>query len=126
MHSRASGLLVIQAPRAAVRRLHVQLRGVVVARPQGVQSASDSDLDGSPSAARPPLPLYAIPWLVVALDGLCVLPLDARSAYLLSLVDGQCSVELILDICQTEVGREEARGALAELLWLGAIELRDP
>ncbi len=90
------------------------------------QAVGDDDLEGPPSAVRPALPLFAIPWLVVAIDGLCVLPLDARSAYLLSLVDGRCSVEEILDICQTEVGREDARAVLAELLWLGAIELRDP
>ena len=90
------------------------------------QAARDDDLDGPTSGARPPLPLYAVPWLVVALDGLRVLPLDARSAYLLSLVDGRCSVELILDICQAEVGPEDARSALGELLRLGAIELRDP
>jgi hypothetical protein len=41
-------------------------------------------------------------------------------------VDGHCTVETILDICGTELERDEALGILAHLLQLGAIQLRDP
>jgi hypothetical protein len=56
-------------------------------------------------------------------DGLRHLPLDARTAYLLSLVDGVCSVDMILDICEPEISRPEATDLLAGLLRIGAIEL---
>ena len=68
--------------------------------------------------------MFAVPWLAVSVEGLRLLPLDARAAYLLSLIDGACSVETILDIC--ELDRTEALDLLARLLELGAIELRDP
>jgi hypothetical protein len=54
------------------------------------------------------------------------LKLNARAAYLLSLVDGHCTVEMILNICGPELERDEALNLLAHLLQLGAIELRDP
>lgn len=70
--------------------------------------------------------MFAVQRLAVTLEGLLPLPLDARAAYLLSLVDGHCPVEMILDIFGPEPAREEALGILAHLLQLGAIELRDP
>ncbi len=95
-------------------------------------TSSDVDLlddfldEGPPSGIRPLVPLFAIPWLVIRLDGLRFLPLDARAGYLVSLIDGRCSVETILDICALEVHREDALEILATLLQLGVIELRDP
>jgi hypothetical protein len=89
-------------------------------------AVGDDDLDGPTSAVRPHVPLFAVPWLATTVDGLRGLPLDARAAYLLSLVDGHCTVEVILDVCGSELGREEALDALAHLLELGAIELREP
>ena len=62
----------------------------------------------------------------MTIEGLRFLPLDARTAYVISLVDGHCSVEVILDICESELPRDEALAILAHLLQLGAIELRDP
>jgi len=94
--------------------------------PPDQQAVSDDDLDGPTSAVRPVVPLFAVPWLAVTLEGLRLLPLDARAAYLLSLVDGRCTVEMILDICAPELERDEALGLLAHLLQVGAIELRDP
>jgi hypothetical protein len=86
----------------------------------------DDDLEGPASEVRPLVPLFAVPWLAITVEGLRFLPLDARAAYVLSLIDGQCSVDLILDMCAHEVDREEALAVLARLLGLGAIELRDP
>jgi hypothetical protein len=54
------------------------------------------------------------------------LPLDARAAYLLSLIDGHATVEMILDICAPELARDDGLRILAHLLQLGAVELRDP
>ena len=93
--------------------------------PPDQQALSDDDLDGPTSEVRALVPLFAIPCLAVTQDGLRFLPLDARAAYLLSLVDGHCTVETILDICVPELGRDEALGILARLLDVGAINLRD-
>ncbi len=93
--------------------------------PPELEAVSNDDLaDGPSSTVRPLLPLFAIPSLAVTVEGLRFLPLDSRTAYLLSLVDGQCSIETILDIC--ELGRDEALDLLGKLLQLGAIALRDP
>jgi len=94
--------------------------------PPDQQAVTDDDFDGPASGVRPLIPLFAVPWLAITVEGLRFLPLDARSAYLLSLVDGQCSIEMILDICGREVAREEALEVVGYLLQLGAIELRDP
>jgi len=94
--------------------------------PPDQRAVSEDDLDGPTSAVRPLVPLLAVPWLAIKAEGLHSLPLDARSAYLLSLLDGECTVETILDICAQEIGRDDALSILAELLRLGAIALRDP
>jgi hypothetical protein len=88
--------------------------------------AAHDELEGPASEVRPVVPLFAVPWLAVRAEGLRFLPLDARAAYLLSLIDGSCDVEAILDISATELDREEALRILARLLELGAIDLRDP
>ena len=94
--------------------------------PSGRQAGSEDDVAGPRSEVRPYLSLCAIPWLAITAEGLPFLRLDARAAYLLSLVDGRCTVEMILDICGPEVERDGALGILAHLLQLGAIELRHP
>jgi hypothetical protein len=65
-----------------------------------------------------------VPWLVMTLDQLRELPIDPRAAYLVSLVDGQCSVETIADV--SGIPREDVVEIFAMLLRLGAIDLRDP
>jgi hypothetical protein len=87
-------------------------------------AVTDDDIDAPASAIRLYLPLFAVPGLVVSLDSLRFLPLDARGAYVASLMDGRCSVETILDIC--EMNRAEVLDSLARLVELGAIELHDP
>lgn len=94
--------------------------------PPGRLTVTDDNLDGPTSAVCPVVPLFAVPWLAVSLEGLRLLPLDARAAYLLSLVDGHCTVETILDICEPELTREDAQEVFAHLMQLGAIELHDP
>ena len=93
--------------------------------PPDQQAVSDTDVDGPTSEVRALVPLFAVPRLAVTQEGLPFLPLDARTAYLLSLVDGHCTVETILDICVPQLGRDEALAILANLLHLGAIDLRD-
>lgn len=94
--------------------------------PPEMVAIDEDDLDGPRSETRPLLPLYAIPSLAIGLEGLRFLPLDARMAYVLSLVDGQYNVEMLLDISSRELPRDEMLAILARLLQLGAIELRDP
>jgi hypothetical protein len=82
------------------------------------------DLRGPASDVRQLLPATALPLLATTPEGLHLLPLDAGAAYLLSLVDGTCTIETILDVC--EMNHDEALGILVRLLRLGAIRLRDP
>ncbi len=67
------------------------------------------------------VPLQAIPSLAVTAEGLRFLPLDAKAAYLLSLVDGRNSFATILDVC--DIVREDAFEVLVSLLQAGAIEV---
>ncbi len=94
--------------------------------PAAERAVNEGCLAEPTSGVRSHLPLFAVPWLSVTVDGLPFLKLDARAAYLLSLVDGHCTVEMILDICRPELERDEALHLLAHLLQLGAIGLRDP
>jgi hypothetical protein len=95
------------------------------------QAARDSarglkvaDARATDSDVRPVVPLYAVPWLVVTFDELRRMPLDSRSGFVVSRIDGQCSVEVLLDLCG--LGEDETLAILAQLLRLEAIELRDP
>jgi hypothetical protein len=65
-----------------------------------------------------------LPRLAVTIDQLRDLPIDPRTAFLVSLVDGQCSVGMIGHIAG--MPSDEAIGIFAMLLQLGAVELRDP
>jgi hypothetical protein len=94
--------------------------------PPDRQAVSDDDLDGPSSEVRPVVPLLAVPQPTITLNALRSLPLDAASAYLFSLVDGQSTVQTMLDICEPGLTRDEALTVLAHLLELGAIHLRDP
>jgi hypothetical protein len=94
--------------------------------PTDFEAVIEDDLGGPVSTLRPVIPLFSVPWLAVTLEGLRFLPLDARAAYLLSLVDGHHNVETILDVCAQQFARDDALDVLAYLLQLGAIELRDP
>jgi hypothetical protein len=80
-------------------------------------AVSDSDV-------RPLVSLFAVPWLVVSYVDLQKLPLDARAGFILSLIDGRCTVQTMLDI--SGMPEEETLDVLRELLRLGAVELRDP
>jgi hypothetical protein len=73
---------------------------------------------------RPRMPLRGVPRLAITAEGLHILPLDSRTAYLLSLLDGQCNLDTILDIC--DMARDEAVSILTHLLQLGVIKLDDP
>jgi hypothetical protein len=86
-------------------------------------SERELELEAPASEIRPTVPSWAVPWLLVTVDELRELPLDPRTAYLVSLIDGRCSVEVISDIAGNA---EEVNALVARLLELGAIELRDP
>jgi hypothetical protein len=67
--------------------------------------------------------VFAVPWLVVTYDELQRLPLHPRAGFVVSLIDGRCTVEMLLDV--SGMREDETLDILAELLRLGAIELRD-
>ncbi len=75
------------------------------------------------SDIRPIVPMHAVPWLVVTHEELRRLPLDSRAGFVVSLIDGRCTVEMLLDVAG--LPEDEVIALLAQLARLGAIELRD-
>jgi hypothetical protein len=67
--------------------------------PPDLEAVTAHDPERPTSEVRPHVSLLAIPRLAVTLEGLRCLPLDARAAHRLSLVDGHCTVETILEVC---------------------------
>ena len=65
-----------------------------------------------------------LPRLAVTVDQLRELPIDPRTAFLVSLVDGQCSVGMIAHIAGMSV--DDAIAVFAMLIQLDAVELPDP
>lgn len=65
----------------------------------------------------------SIPWVAVTYDALIAMPLDHRHGFLLSLVDGRCTVEMLADI--SGFGRTDTIALVAELVGFGAVTLRD-
>lgn len=57
-------------------------------------------------------------------DELLALPLDHRTAFVLSLVDGRITVEELVH--ETGWNDGDALAAIAHLVAMGALELRDP
>jgi hypothetical protein len=80
------------------------------------------ELDGPDSEIRPLVALTAVPFVVLPDERLRELPLDARAGFLLSLVDGTSTVDMLLDI--SSLHEEETLAILINLMRLGAIELR--
>jgi hypothetical protein len=75
------------------------------------------------SVARPASSLDAVPWIVRDYDELVALPLDERTAYVLSLVDGRSTVgQLARD---TGWEHRYALSVIARLVAMGALELHD-
>lgn len=66
----------------------------------------------------------AVPWLDIPYDELLAMPLDARQGFLLSLVDGRCTVEMITDM--SGLPRAEVVTMLQELVAMGVLTLRLP
>ncbi len=62
-----------------------------------------------------------LPRLAVTVDQLRDLPIDPRTAFVVSLVDGRCSVGLIAHIAG--IPGDDAIAMFAMLLQLGAVEL---
>lgn len=89
------------------------------------QAARDSarDFPAAGSDIRPVVSLSAVPWLVVTYDELRRMPLDQRTGFVVSLLDGRCTVEMLLDI--SGMPEDETLDIVRELVALGAIELRD-
>jgi hypothetical protein len=82
------------------------------------------ELDAARSDVRPLIAPSMVPWLMVTLEERRLLPLDPHATFLVSLVDGQSSVEMIANIAG--VPRDETARTFAALARLGAVELRDP
>lgn len=82
------------------------------------------EADFTESDIRPLVPMQAVPWLVVTHDELRQLPLDCRAGFIVSLIDGRCTVEMLLDMAG--LPEDEVMALITQLVRLGAIELRNP
>ncbi len=98
-------------------------RPTIPADLRGLARESEREFETASSDVRPLMPLHAVPWLIMTLDQVKALPLDARAGRLLSLVDGRATIEMILDM--SGIREDEAVDILARMLELGAIELHD-
>jgi hypothetical protein len=88
---------------------------------------TEQEVDPAPTSnprRRRVLSPAMVPRLVVTLEQLRELPIDPRAAYLVSLVDGQCSVLTIADVAG--VPEDEVLEMFGTLLQLGAVDLGDP
>ncbi len=63
----------------------------------------------------------AIPWLLVTYDELRDLPLGPKDGFVLSLIDGRTTIEMIFDL--TRLPADETHAILARLLRLAVIAL---
>ena len=85
------------------------------------------DIDGqfatADSNVHQVVALDAVPWLIATHDYVVHLPLDSRAGFVLSLIDGRCTVEMILDMAG--MPEDEAIAILDSLRELGVIELHD-
>jgi hypothetical protein len=70
------------------------------------------------------LSLASVPVVVVALDQVAKLPLDARQGFVLSLIDGRCTFEEIIDMCVFE--RIETIEIVAGFFQTGVVVLKNP
>jgi hypothetical protein len=86
---------------------------------------SDRQIEEAPtSEVRALVAPSMVPWLLVTPEKLRELPIDPRAAFLVSLVDGQCSVETIADVAG--IPFDDVMEIFGTLVMLGAVELRDP
>jgi hypothetical protein len=84
----------------------------------------DGEQDAPSSDVRQLLPRYAVPWLVATYEELQKLTLGAHGGFVVSLIDGRASIEMIVGL--SAMPEAETLAILARLLRVGAIELHDP
>jgi hypothetical protein len=79
-----------------------------------------------PGLRRPPadLPLEGVPCVIRTLAELRSFPLESRDAFVLSLVDGNTTVETILDLAG--LPEDETFDILGKLVDLGALGVHPP
>lgn len=103
-------------------------RDTVPERPRPRLASSSAPHAGAPSdmpTVRPPAfaPAESIPVPVMRGSELRELHLDRYAGFLLSLMDGVTTVEMLLDVCAMPT--EEALRVLDDLVRSGVVELRD-
>ncbi len=88
--------------------------------PREVPTLNEKEEERSGEVQRV-LPTHAVPWLIVTLDAVRRLPIDPRVGFIVSLIDGRSTVEMIVDMAGFP--RALTLRSLVKLLALGAIEL---
>lgn len=64
----------------------------------------------------------SVPWVTASFSEIRTLPLDARSGFILSLIDGRADVDAIFDM--SGMARDEVIAILAELVVLRVVVMR--
>jgi hypothetical protein len=81
-----------------------------------------------PAVIGPPhsqdMSLASVPVVVVPIDQVAKLPLDARQGFVLSLIDGKCTLEEVIDMCAFE--RIETIEIVAAFIQTGVVALKTP
>jgi hypothetical protein len=89
------------------------------------QAARDSrEFAATGSGVRPLVSLRSVPWLIASYDAVRALRLDAQAGVIVSLIDGRCTVEMLLDM--SPVPEDETLDIIHQLERLGVMELREP
>jgi hypothetical protein len=93
--------------------------------PSATPESTHETVPELPAAVGPPhsqdLSLASVPVVVVAHDQVAKLPLDARQGFVLSLIDGQCTFEEIIDMCVFD--RVETIEIVARFIQTGIVVL---
>ncbi len=84
--------------------------------------AAYEPLDDAESFETSPPSLDATPWLMLSHADVMKLELDHREGFLLSLIDGRTTVELLIELAA--MPRADVLRILARWLAMGVIELR--
>ena len=79
-------------------------RPTIPADLRGLARESEREFETASSDVRPLMPLHAVPWLIMTLDQVKALPLDARAGRLLSLVDGRATIDEVGDAIDERLG----------------------
>jgi hypothetical protein len=93
----------------------------IVERESSRDTVPDIPVGGDPPYSQD-LSLASVPFIAIPREQLVALPLDARQGFVLSLIDGDCTLEDVIDMCAFE--RIDTIEIISGLLQGGVILLK--